>query len=347
MLPMPAIVRWSSSASPIGARRVVLAQPAQEALLVELAARGCPGRAARAGGRSACATRSAARAPGRRTGRPRRASVRSTSHARRGGAAPALAVAVGAPGAGHAQVRVDREVALEAQEEVLAVGVDGRDRAAGELLGPALAAQARAAACAISSGTRPSRTGRMRSRRVVDRVALGHRCSGYGPRGTRLASRGAPSSSGSSAPSTCSRGRRRRRRGGRAAARRARSCGRAAPRRSPRSSPGATSTTSRSCRVGGRSGLAGGAARAGRRRPTRSRRARPPDAPCARFDPPLWRMEAEAGVTTHDDRAPRARERAAASRPTRARRAVAARRHDRDERRRPARLQVRRDRATG
>ena len=36
MLPMPAIVRWSSSGVADRARRVVLAQAAQEALLVEL-----------------------------------------------------------------------------------------------------------------------------------------------------------------------------------------------------------------------------------------------------------------------------------------------------------------------
>ena len=64
MLPMPAIVRWSSSASPIGARRVVLAQAAQEALLVELRREDVGAELRRGGGRSACATRSAARARG-------------------------------------------------------------------------------------------------------------------------------------------------------------------------------------------------------------------------------------------------------------------------------------------
>ena len=46
-------------------------------------ARGCPARASPGAGRSACATRSAARAPARRTGRPRPSCVRSTSQARR------------------------------------------------------------------------------------------------------------------------------------------------------------------------------------------------------------------------------------------------------------------------
>ena len=47
------------------------------------------------------------------------------------------------PGAGHAQVRVDDQVALEADEEVLAVDVDRAHRAPAQALGPAVAAEAR------------------------------------------------------------------------------------------------------------------------------------------------------------------------------------------------------------
>ena len=107
--PMPGDVRWSSSASPIGARRVVLAQAAQERALVELGRRGCRGRgAAIRRSKRARASRSSARAPGRRTATTSW-SPRARSRARRGAGerAPARARAVDAPGAGHAQVRVD------------------------------------------------------------------------------------------------------------------------------------------------------------------------------------------------------------------------------------------------
>ena len=53
------------------ARRVVRAQARAGTPARRARARGCPGRASPGGGRSACATRSAARAPARRTGRPR------------------------------------------------------------------------------------------------------------------------------------------------------------------------------------------------------------------------------------------------------------------------------------
>ena len=52
-------------------------------------------------------------------------------------------------------------LALEAQEQVLAVGVDALDRAAGEPLGPAVGREARMGRTS-SSGTRPSSTGRIR-----------------------------------------------------------------------------------------------------------------------------------------------------------------------------------------
>ena len=57
-----------------------------------------------------------------------------------------------------------------------------RHRAAGQALGPAVAARSAGAACAISSGTWPSSTGPDAVRRVVDRVALGHLVPGYGGR---------------------------------------------------------------------------------------------------------------------------------------------------------------------
>ena len=54
-----------------------------------------------------------------------------------------LAGVAHAPLAAHAQVRVDHQAALEAQEQVLAVGVDRGHRAAGQPLGPAVAPEAR------------------------------------------------------------------------------------------------------------------------------------------------------------------------------------------------------------
>ena len=100
-------------------------------------------------------------------------------------AAPALAVAVDAPLAGHAQMRVQRQVALEADEQVLAVGVHRPHAAVGQLLAPALAA-----------GTRVRRLeradlppGQRRSHPlggVVDRVPLGHALILCGGRRFRL-----------------------------------------------------------------------------------------------------------------------------------------------------------------
>ena len=72
---------------------------------------------------------------------------------------------------------MQRQVALEAQEEVLAVGVDGRHRPPGEALGPAIRAQARVwgedlvGLAALEDRPDPARG-------VVDRVALGHRRPG-------------------------------------------------------------------------------------------------------------------------------------------------------------------------
>ena len=80
-------------------------------------------------------------------------------------AAPALALAIDAPRAGHAQVRVDDALALEAQEQVLAVGVDGLDRAAGELLGPAVGARSAGGASRARRGRGPRAPGASGARR--------------------------------------------------------------------------------------------------------------------------------------------------------------------------------------
>ena len=92
---------------------------------------------------------------------------------RAGGAGGALVAGQHAPGAAHAQVRVDGQVALEAQEEVLAVGVHGGHGAAGEPLGPAVAPEARVRRGQLVRHV----AGQHRAdavRRVVDGVALGH-----------------------------------------------------------------------------------------------------------------------------------------------------------------------------
>ena len=239
------------------ARRVVLAQAAQEAPLVEL------------GGEDVRAELGEAPVEARaRVGQQLEhgavelhdlAALGPQDEPRAAGrAAPALAVAVGAPRAGHAQVRVDREAAVEAHEEVLAVGVDARDRAAGELVGPALAAQARARVRDLGHEALDERADAARG--VVDRVALGHRAQPRAVQGWRAASVRAWSWSGSSVRRTSSAGSSsatpRSPGVGGARARAAR----AAPTRSPRSWRGATSATSPIVPVGGRSGLAGGAA---------------------------------------------------------------------------------------
>ena len=66
------------------------------------------------------------------------------------------------------------EVALEAQEQVLAVGVDRLDRAAGQPLGPAVQREARVRrAQLVGHAAGQDRPDPVRG--VVDRVALGHR----------------------------------------------------------------------------------------------------------------------------------------------------------------------------
>ena len=82
------------------------------------------------------------------------------------GGARGAAAAAGlehAPGARHPEVRVDRQAALEAQEQVLAVGVDRAHGLAGEALRPAVAGEAR-----------------MRRRELVGDMALEHRADAPG-----------------------------------------------------------------------------------------------------------------------------------------------------------------------
>jgi hypothetical protein len=69
---------------------------------------------------------------------------------------------------------VHRQVALEAQEQVLAVRVDRRDRTAGEPLLPARGAEARVRRAHLV-GHMTREDGPDAVRRVVDRVAFGHR----------------------------------------------------------------------------------------------------------------------------------------------------------------------------
>ena len=118
------------------------------------------GRARRAAGRTASGPRSAARAPGRRTDdlSARRRGARAT---RRAASAPALPARVHAPGARHPQVRVEHEPALEADEQCLPCVSTLVDRPPGEPLRPAVEREPRVRV-AISSGTRPSSTGRIR-----------------------------------------------------------------------------------------------------------------------------------------------------------------------------------------
>ena len=141
-----------------------------------------------------------------------------------------------APRAGHAQVRVDRQPALEAQEEVLAVRVDRAHRLAGEPLGPAVAAEARV--------QRLERVGHVALehgpdavRGVVDRVALGHSVSLGAARRSRGLGRTRAAAAATACRPRCGGAGRRGRRASPPAARRARTRGgRSCPCRSRRSS---------------------------------------------------------------------------------------------------------------
>ena len=155
-LPMPATVRWSSSASPIARVGSSSRRRRRIAPLVELAARGCPGPrpAIRWSSRVRESVISSSTGPSNcTTSRPR---VLDDEPGAARAAVPARAVLVDAPRAGHAQVRVDRELALEAQEQVLA---DARRRDA-------------TARPASRSGQRSRREARVRRAQLVRDLAL-------------------------------------------------------------------------------------------------------------------------------------------------------------------------------
>ena len=88
-------------------------------------------------------------------------------------ATPALALAVDVPRAGHAQVRVQRQAAVEAQEQVLAVRVDRAHSATGQPLGPAIELVARMRREDLLGHASLEHRANARCG-VVDRVALGH-----------------------------------------------------------------------------------------------------------------------------------------------------------------------------
>ena len=147
------------------ARRVVRAQPRQEPLEVELVREHVRARARPVADRTGSAPRSSARAAARRTRPPRgrRRGTRST---------PAVATGphrsarpVHAPHPDHPEMRVQHEVALEAQEQVLAVGVDAARPRARQPVGPAI-----------------ERMPRLRGQDLVGHPALEHRAACGSPR---------------------------------------------------------------------------------------------------------------------------------------------------------------------
>ena len=169
MLPIPAIVRWSSRASPIG--RVGSSSRSRRrkrSVSSSGASTSGPSRLRRWSKRVRESVISSSTGPLSwiTVRSPRRS--RSQARARR----PPGAVDH-TPGAAHAQVRVHRQTAVEADEEVLAVGIDRGDGASRQSLLPARAAEARMwRAHLIGHLARQDRPDPVR--RVVDRVALGH-----------------------------------------------------------------------------------------------------------------------------------------------------------------------------
>ncbi len=102
-----------------------------------------------------------------------------------GRAAPARADRMDRPGAGHAQVGVERQVALEAQEEVLAVRVDAEHAPPCQPLGPAVGGVARVRRAdlvrhlALQHRADPSRG-------AQNRVPFGHPTKGTRRRAARV-----------------------------------------------------------------------------------------------------------------------------------------------------------------
>ena len=94
-------------------------------------------------------------------------------------APPALAAASHRPSPRHAQVRVQHELALEVDEQMLAVGMHALDRAAGQPRGPTVGAVARLGrADQLRHGAFEHRADAVG--RVMDRVAFGHQRVGPG-----------------------------------------------------------------------------------------------------------------------------------------------------------------------
>ena len=124
--------------------------------------RGCRGPARPGGGRSAFATRSSAPAPARRTATTSWHGVRSTSQARRGERLQRAPARVDAPHAAHAQVRVQGEVVRRSAGRGAC-----RARRRSARRGPRAARGQRSmrwrvCGVTISSGTRPTSSGRIR-----------------------------------------------------------------------------------------------------------------------------------------------------------------------------------------
>ena len=88
-------------------------------------------------------------------------------------APPALSAPVDVPAAAHAQVRVERELALEADEEMLPARIDGAHRTAAQPLRPAVERVARLRGLDLLDLTADERRSDA-PRRRVNRVALGH-----------------------------------------------------------------------------------------------------------------------------------------------------------------------------
>src|SRR5215208_2421594 len=87
--------------------------------------------------------------------------------------APTPAAPVDAPPPVHPQMRVNGEVALEADEQMLALGVHGADGPSLQPLRPAIAAEARVRSLDRRDLLADQR-GPDTSRGPIDRVALGH-----------------------------------------------------------------------------------------------------------------------------------------------------------------------------
>ena len=180
--PIPHRLRWSSRASPIPRSGRPRAAGAGSAFSSSSSAR-MSGPSAASRGRSASAI-----------GHQLEHGAAELDHLVLGGAdhepraarrpSPPLPAPVHAPPAVHAEVRVERQVAVEADEEVLALRVHRPDGAPGEPLRPAVAREARMRGLdRPRSPCRRARRGFGRPRRRS--CALGHAAEGSCPQLTR------------------------------------------------------------------------------------------------------------------------------------------------------------------